>query len=207
MADGGIPVSVGGSSDCTSLSGDLSTITVGHVWISANGNLYDPSYKTHILSSGIDIPAAMGCGTRTSSTCGAALLRAGLTGASSGTETSGPDAGLGYVQNINQTAIAAQLQAAAVGVQTAIQGANRLAHIQDVVGGGRLVITHHHRLFRVRCPTQPVPSSRSRETSRISIVRRSRLPTDRRHQTLAVFSTRTNWPDIDFWSIIRRRRT
>ncbi len=141
MADGGIPVSVGGSSDCTSLSGDLSNVTVGHIWVSANGNLYDPSYKTHILSSGIDIPAAMGCGTRTSSTCGAALVSAGLTGASSGTETSGPDAGLGYVKNINQTAIAAQLQAAAVGVQTAIQGGQSARPYTDVVGGGRLVIT------------------------------------------------------------------
>jgi hypothetical protein len=70
LADGGIPATVNGATSCSSLSGNLTSATVYHVWVIVGAQIYDPSYKMHLLKPGIDLPAAMACGTAGSSTCG-----------------------------------------------------------------------------------------------------------------------------------------
>ncbi len=100
LADGGIPATVNGASDCTQVSGALSVVTMSHIWVQANGNLYDPSFKTHVLKAAIDISAAMGCGSISAPTCGSSIVSAAMTGATAGTDSTG-----GYVQNLNQIAL------------------------------------------------------------------------------------------------------
>src|SRR6185312_9837210 len=86
LADGGIPAIVNGASDCGSVGGALSSVTLAHIWVSYNGKLYDPAYKVHALKAGIDVPAAMGCGTTSSSNCGANVMTVALSGSTSGTQ-------------------------------------------------------------------------------------------------------------------------
>lgn len=77
LADGGIPAVVNGVSDCASVSGLLTgALTLGHVWVEAAGNLYDPAFKRHTLKAGIDLATAASCG----SGCGSAAKTAALTG-------------------------------------------------------------------------------------------------------------------------------
>lgn len=137
LADGAIPAIVNGVSDCTSLTGNMSSLTVSHIWLNVDGEVYDPSFKVHLLRKGIDVPAAMGCGTRTTPTCGSSMSTAGMSGASTGTTQVG---GIAYLENYNY--------AGAIGVQNAYtdtlltyirtqnvagQGVN--ASVIDVLGG------------------------------------------------------------------------
>jgi len=69
LADGGIPATVNGASTCSGLSGNLSSVTMSHIWVQVGSTLYDPSYKEHLLANGIDVPSAMGCGGPVGSTC------------------------------------------------------------------------------------------------------------------------------------------
>ncbi len=130
IADGGIPGAVNSASDCTSLSGDLSSITLGHIWVSANGKLYDPAFKQHTFKAGIDIPAAMGCGTAASPTCGSSIVSAALTGATQGTF-----AGVPYIQNVSESSVSAQLNAFAVSFENYVKATNRTALLSDLIGG------------------------------------------------------------------------
>lgn len=98
LADGGIPATVSGASSCASLSGSLTgNIVMSHIWVMVNGVAYDPSYKAYTLRTGIDLPAAMGCGTQAASTCGNTVSSAGMSGATQST-TAG---GIPYVENFN----------------------------------------------------------------------------------------------------------
>lgn len=138
LADGAIPGS------CTPASGMLTSITLAHIWvmarIGASDNLYDPSFKPSTLTSGIDIPAAMACGTASASTCGTGMTNAAMTGATSANTTVGGQS-VPYVQFLNEPQLNTWLQTAAVNVQTQIQNTNRLARLEDVVGGRRLTLS------------------------------------------------------------------
>lgn len=134
LADGGIPATVGSASACSSVTGSLSSVTLEHIWVSALGNLYDPSFKTHVLAAGIDIPSAMGCGTEAAPTCGAVMTS--QAGGTSGTSGAYPS-----FTKFNTTNLESWLTGAATNVQNAILTQNRLAYIQDIVGGKRLVNT------------------------------------------------------------------
>src|SRR5262249_44567565 len=90
LADGAIPAIVNSSSDCSTLSGNMTSLTIGHIWGSSNGKLYDPSYKSFTLYNGIDIAQRMGCGTMSSPTCGSALTTAAMVGASQSTYSGVP---------------------------------------------------------------------------------------------------------------------
>lgn len=134
LADGGIPATVNGALSCTELSSTinttLNTVTLSHIWVLANGKAYDPAYKVSILGPGIDVPAAMGCGTAAAPTCGLDLETAALTLALQGTANGAP-----YIQNVNQTAVESYIQARAVQLQSVIESTDPTAAIEDVVGG------------------------------------------------------------------------
>ena len=139
LADGGIPVVVNGSSDCTTVSGTLSSLTMSHIWVSALGNLYDPSFKVYTLKTGIDVSAAMQCGSASAPTCGAAIVSAATSSSTTGTDSGGP-----YIQNINDSGaggLNSKLQALGTNLQNYIQSNNRTALLQDIVGGPLLTIT------------------------------------------------------------------
>jgi len=130
LADGGIPATVNGASDCASTTGDLTTVTLGHIWVSANGKLYDPSMKFHTLIGGVDLPAAMGCGSTGASNCGGQIGGAMMTGA-----TTGSQAGATTLQGVNVTSLKTTLQAQAVALQNTLLATDRFKRAVDVVGG------------------------------------------------------------------------
>ena len=135
LADGGIPASVNGSADCASLTGDLSTVTFGHIWVSANSLLYDPSYKEHTLVNGIDLSAAMGCGNAGASTCGSQVSSAIQVGL---TSTTVADSAAYQVQTAPFQTAGGVLDAQAIALQHSLQTASPFAQVADVVGGKAL---------------------------------------------------------------------
>lgn len=137
LADGGIPVVANGSSNCSALSGALATLAIGHIWLQVGSEVYDPSFKRHKLVSGIDLPAAMGCGTTVSPTCGAAVTSAMMVGAISGTTAGSPT-----LRALNAAGLSGQLQGAAVNLQAAIEASAPEAPLEGVVGGRQLDLTY-----------------------------------------------------------------
>lgn len=131
LADGGIPATVNGASTCTGLTGNVSTVTMGHIWVSTGGKLYDPAYKKHIFKSAIDLAAAMGCGTAASPTCGSTIL--GLVPATTSVS------GVQRVTNVPEASINTQLKTYAVNLQNWIQNYsatnNTVLQLDDVIGG------------------------------------------------------------------------
>lgn len=134
LADGGIPADFG-TTNCDSLSGNLTSVTFSHIWVAAASNLYDPSFKTHVLRNGLDVPAAMGCGTAANSTCGSAMV------AAAGGTTGVTAEGYPSIRNLNTSGLHSWLGARASAVQSSIQTNNLNAYVQDIVGGRRLVTT------------------------------------------------------------------
>lgn len=140
LADGGIPATVAGASSCTSLSGSLTgNIVMSHIWVVVNGVAYDPSYKANTLRTGIDLPAAMGCGTQAASTCGSTVSSAGMSGATQGT-TSG---GIPYVENFNLASAYAtdnsiKSNLASYILTQNINGQGVAANVWDTLGGAKL---------------------------------------------------------------------
>jgi len=140
LADGGIPATVAGASGCASLSGALSgNIVMSHIWVMVNGVAYDPSYKVYTLRTGIDLPAAMGCGTQTSSTCGSTVSSAVMSGTTQGT-TSG---GIPYIDNFDPASAYAanktlKLNLANYILTQNINGQGVAANVWDTLGGRKL---------------------------------------------------------------------
>lgn len=136
LANGGIPAIVNGASDCASLSGNLTSVTLGHVWVLVDSKLYDPSFKTHILRAGMDIAATVGCGSSAAPTCGANLEAQALSGAARGTAYGAP-----YIERINQAAVTAYLNARAVALESAITAVDPTGPINQVTGGAEIDIS------------------------------------------------------------------
>ncbi|HEX7760107.1 MAG TPA: hypothetical protein VF459_11425 [Caulobacteraceae bacterium] len=133
LSDGGIPATVNSASDCSQVSGNVTTVTLGHIWVQANGNLYDPSYKQQTLKAGIDIAAAAGCGTASAPTCGSTVTGAVLTGSTSGTVAGNPS-----LTNLNEAAALSQLNTYAQNVESTVRSTLPTAALDDVVGGGEI---------------------------------------------------------------------
>jgi RHS repeat-associated protein len=136
LADGGVPATVNGASSCIGLSGDLSTVTMAHVWVSANGTTYDPAYKTHKLYEGIDIPAAMGCGTRANPTCGSQVLSAIMAGAEVGERRGVPSLRL-----LNENGMKQALEGFAGNLRSAVAATNLTAKLAEVTSGKTIDVT------------------------------------------------------------------
>ena len=135
LADGGTPTTlVPNGSLCASAPTSPTTVEFAHIWVSAAGNLYDPSFKTHVLTSPVDIPQILGCGTFANSTCGSGV-----------TNVAAPLAGSvpGYtsIRQLNESAMHTYLKARATAMQTSLLANNRLAVAEEIVGGKRLANT------------------------------------------------------------------
>jgi len=140
LADGGIPATVNGASTCSGLSGNLSSVTMSHIWVQVGSTLYDPSYKEHLLANGIDVPSAMGCGGPVGSTCGNTVMTAGMSGATQSTTSSG----IPYVGNFNLAGAKTAHDALKLNllnyVKTQnIKGQSINASVFDVLGGKKIV--------------------------------------------------------------------
>lgn len=139
LADGAIPGS------CSPASGNLTEITLAHIWVKVGSKQYDPSFKESKLYDGYDIPAWMGCGSLAASTCGDGMTNAAKNSYLSGTTTvtgpSGTATGVPYVQRMNETQLNSWLQNAGQAVQTQVQNTNRLASLEQITGGRELVVS------------------------------------------------------------------
>jgi len=138
LADGGIPAIVNNQASCANVTGDLTTVTMMHVWVEVNGKLYDPSYKEHKLKAGLDLPTKMGCVSAGTSTCGSGA-RDKLTGTGSGAQSGNYGTGMTavpYVYALNEGQLNTRLSDYAKSLATAIN--NELppyAPLESVIGG------------------------------------------------------------------------
>lgn len=137
LADGGIPATVNGGNDCSGLSGNLSSVELGHIWVEVGGVWYDPGFKQNILKSGVDIATAAGCGNFSSSTCGTQVTSAAISGSASGVLGGSP-----WIQNVNKTALGSQLNSYAVNIENYVRANVPLGDIVDVVGGTKRDISY-----------------------------------------------------------------
>lgn len=134
LADGGIPASFNGGSTpatCDSLSGDLSSVTLSHVWVKVGTTIYDPALKAYTLKAGIDLPQAMGCGTQSASTCGSGV-KAAVAG------TTGTENGIPYIEGYSVTAGPTQVFSLVQNLNNYIKTTNRAMASIDLVGGKQL---------------------------------------------------------------------
>lgn len=115
LANGGIPAIINNQvrSECD-YSGDLSSVTLGHIWVRVGTEVYDPSYKAHYLYEGVDISAALGCNSTGTSTCGTDLVSAALGGAQTGYDST---ASAYYIQNLNTAQLTTTLNSYATTLQ------------------------------------------------------------------------------------------
>lgn len=134
LADGGIPASVNGASSCAGLTGTLATVTIGHVWVAANGLVYDPAYKAHVFKAGLDLAVPLGCGTAAAPTC-ASTIKALIPA----TTTVSGTTNVQQIQNVPEATINAQLTSYGTNLENWIiaqSGAiGRPLEVEDVVGG------------------------------------------------------------------------
>src|SRR5579859_1058298 len=133
LADGGIPAIVNNQTTCAAVTGTLSTVTLAHIWVAANGNLYDPSFKRHTLKPGQDIASLMGCGPSSASTCGAGVLAQMMVNATQPTVN-----GFVGVKDANQALAVGAVQTWAANLQHRLETNNPGQGLDDVIGGKRI---------------------------------------------------------------------
>jgi RHS repeat-associated protein len=140
LADGGIPAAVNGASSCASLTAGstVSSVVMGHIWVYAlNNTLYDPSYKIHVVKSGIGsnaLASALGCSV---TSCGSGVLAHVPAPAASAIS------GVSQIQNVDQPGLEAQLKTYATNLETYIKGQNTNNYqtnnpnmqVEDLLGG------------------------------------------------------------------------
>ncbi len=135
LADGGIPATVSGS-------GSSFTVVMSHVWVTATvgGQVYafDPSFKTHTTTTGVNVASAM-------SYSGSTLLTSGTSGASTNDATS--------IQGFN----AANFRATLTTYRANLEG--YIANPANGLVGAKLDNLIGHRSIT------PHPSSENRRTS------------------------------------------
>jgi RHS repeat-associated protein len=146
LADGGMPATVTDASgdttttDCTVLTGNLvatgTAVTVGHIWVVANGTTYNPSYKRYSLFNTAAMATAMGC---SGSGCGFDAEGAAVTGSTTGTLTGGYP----YIQNASQSGLESKLLTQAQSLESWIQTNNRIGQLEEVAGGKRIDQTYN----------------------------------------------------------------
>ncbi len=129
LSDGGIPNSVNGQASGSCPTGSVSQVTMGHIWVLANGKRYDPSYKIRTANSTVNIPSAMQCGTSCGSTVSNYVPSPSLL---SGTSN------VNYVQSVDKSTIDAQVKAYATNLQSWVSQNQPLAQIEDIVAMPRV---------------------------------------------------------------------
>ena len=153
LADGGIPASVNSASSCGSVSGNVSSVTMAHVWVSVSISgqtvQFDPSYKTHaeIAPRIGNLATAMGYGGQ----AGFLSLAGGTTGSIAGAPT---------LRGINNTAINTELDRLADNLITEIRKTeNYDASLEELIGGRDIVPTTATSQRLTSLPNHTVSSS------------------------------------------------
>jgi RHS repeat-associated protein len=86
LGAGGFPATVNGASSCDGLNGTVSSVDMGHAWLSVTINgvttAWDPSFKRHVWNAGLDLKALAGMSSFNA-------ISAAASGVSTGTVASG----------------------------------------------------------------------------------------------------------------------
>jgi RHS repeat-associated protein len=145
LADGGIPGKVNNlvSATCDravlgSTLNSTNAVSMAHIWVSALGNLYDPSFKTQSFTTGIDLAAATQCGASQGgaslATCATAATNAMTSGANT-LNLVGPIAAIG---SVNQSSLETNLTNWASSLKTAFDTSYATADMAAIVGGQKI---------------------------------------------------------------------
>ncbi|MFQ5535571.1 MAG: hypothetical protein ACE5EM_12210, partial [Sphingomonadales bacterium] len=130
LADGGIPATVNGSTNCSTLAGNVSSVVMGHIWVQATVGgqtlLFDPAYKTHIFKAGIDLATAMG------------YTPTGFLGSASTGMIQSTANGVAYVKDVNNAGVVSTLDTYATNLLTDLKTNHPDDVIEDIVGGGEI---------------------------------------------------------------------
>jgi RHS repeat-associated protein len=134
LADGGIPGSVNGSSDC-SVSGTVSSVTMLHIWVSALSKNYDPSFKVLATKTGIDLASAVLCGAAAGCTGSISTIASTATSVATGSADQSAAAGaVNAIRNVNQGGLESQLATWAMNLKARLDAQYPSADLTDVIG-------------------------------------------------------------------------
>ncbi|MBN3759429.1 RHS repeat-associated core domain-containing protein [Burkholderia sp. Ac-20365] len=113
--------------NCPGVNAAMTDISIEHLWVKANigGTWYtfDPSYKPHTLSSGVDLSAAAGYNA-------ASFQSTAVTGATVTADS---------VRGLNRNGIRSNLQTAATNLANWIRKNRPTATLSDIVGGKAII--------------------------------------------------------------------
>lgn len=134
LSNGGIPATINGSTNvtnCTSLSGSVTTVMLAHVWVSVSISggpyLFDPSYKPYDFKAGVNLNTAAVFGT------GAAMTASG-TGMTGSTAS-----GVTYKANLGMESLYELIQGYADNLLDHINTSFPAGEVDDLVGGRSIV--------------------------------------------------------------------
>lgn len=132
LASGGIPAVINGSTtaNCSYGTASITSITLSHIWvkvtISGTEYVFDPSYKPHTVSAGVNLTSAAGL------TAGVPLSTA-QSGMTSGTASTVP-----YVRSLNGSGLTTLLQTYGQNLLTNIETNAPSADVYEYVGGRKI---------------------------------------------------------------------
>lgn len=134
LAAGGFPARVNGSTNCSSLSGSVSTVEMRHLWVQATVGgeavTYDPAYKTHTEFAGIDLDVAMG------------YSAGGLSSAATASTQSSRN-GVPFAAGVNSASIESLMMARSNTLRATLETeANYDLALDQIVGGRRINPVH-----------------------------------------------------------------
>ena len=125
LADGGVPATVNGSQNCSTLGGNVSSVTMAHIWVEATvggtAYLFDPAYKTHTFFAGVNLASDMGFTT------------SDFTG--SATVSTGTLSGVAYATNVSTSGVNSKLETYASNLLTKIGTTHAAKTLDEIVGG------------------------------------------------------------------------
>lgn len=128
LANGGIPARINGLENCGSVTGNVSSVEMLHVWVQAliDGawRSFDPSLKKHDFYAGIDILAASNINP-------SELISAA--GVNQGTGN-----GVVWGKNINASAVVSNLNSKASALISFLQQNHSDAYLEDIVKGKKV---------------------------------------------------------------------
>ena len=132
LSSGAIPAIINGSTSttCTYGSATVSSITLSHAWvgvlIGGTNYLFDPAYKPHSVTPGMDIEAGTGI------LPGEALAEA-VTGMISGTTS-----GVGYVRDLDEDGLDATLESYGADLLAYVETQAPAAGVDEILGDSRI---------------------------------------------------------------------
>lgn len=143
LANGGIPAMVNGQSDCASVSGALTSVSVLHAWVTANVSgqpkRYDPAFKSYVYhapltQAGQDWKGAM-----------AASCKDGSLLSSAAPSASGAFRGVTFAQSFSEAAIGNSLMGCANALWSWMETHFEDASYEEIVGYRRIRDARYHR--------------------------------------------------------------